>query len=246
MQCLTCSHSRRLDIDRELVSGNNMSAIARKYDVSYHSLEYHAKHHISRQLSKAVEIKMTEHNFDLLDRIDKIIRHAESIFDRNYKKRKDGIALKALDSQRQTFELLCKISAHLHQVKMEEARAEAEQTQRQSGNEISQSLQILSTDEMIVFARISEKLETQDPKIDCLAEFKNKIDYTPFEEPKLTRKKLVIRKPDPEPEEMEEEPEEPDDDKFEYTVQPVLADKIQSTPWQEHPLNQRVQFRRTR
>jgi len=83
MTCKICSNPKRLQIDREIVSGGNLSSIAKKYSIPYNSLYNHAQSHISRQLVQAYRKKELEHNMDLLQRIDQIVARAEDIFHRN-------------------------------------------------------------------------------------------------------------------------------------------------------------------
>lgn len=115
--CNICTHINRLEIDRRIVESGNISQIAKEFGVEYGSLYAHSKNHVARQLVTAMEQKNNIENFNLLSRIEDLVKKAEDIFVRNYKDKKDGIALKALDSQRHTFELFAKISYSLHQAK---------------------------------------------------------------------------------------------------------------------------------
>jgi transcriptional regulator with XRE-family HTH domain len=120
MVCSICSHSERLRIDRELVQGKTKSEIARQFGVGNDALAQHERKHLSRQLVQAFEKKQEMESFNLLERIERILGRAERIFRRNYSKNTatgDSLALKSISEQRQTFELLAKIAAHLHQVR---------------------------------------------------------------------------------------------------------------------------------
>jgi hypothetical protein len=164
-QCITCLHARRLDIDRQIVGGGSLARIAETFGVEYHSLRHHAKHHISRQLATVMAKKEITVGEELLETINKIITRAELIFTRNYKDKKDFLALKALDSQRNTIQLLSNISSQLHAAKM----AELELERKTSGaDEITKKLQyrkmlqVLSDRELKLYQRLTAKINNQN------------------------------------------------------------------------------------
>lgn len=169
--CGICNHANRLEIDREVVEGKSLSLIARKYGINRDSLSNHAENHISRQLAKAWQIKATTEGMDLLGRIDSLVQRAEKIFNRNFEAGKDSLALKAIGEQRQTFDLLARISYALHQSRL----AELELMRKNSGFERQQEeeqfqkqLEILSEAELVVLYKIQKKLLRQDADLDCL------------------------------------------------------------------------------
>jgi hypothetical protein len=163
--CIICNHPKRLEIDRKIVEGTNLKKIARDYEVPYHSLYPHAQKHVSRQLAKAVETRLMIEGNELLETITKIIQRAENIFDRNYKKGFDVTALKALDSQRNTIQLLSNISAQLHQAKMAELALMKEkggQTELQAREEYQEKLVVFNSEELLVYQRLINKLSNQN------------------------------------------------------------------------------------
>lgn len=163
--CQICTHSKRLAIDRELVQGRGLTDISKKYDVNYQSLYAHSQNHISRQLAQCYEKKQLEEDFHLLDRIDQMLTRVEKIFRRNYAKKRDGMALKALSEQRQTFELLAKISYALHQAKLTElelAKQEAGEVDIIEEQRYQEKLNVLSLDELRLFHQLVDKIEKQD------------------------------------------------------------------------------------
>ena len=178
MKCKICSHPRRLDIDREIVKGGNLARIAKNFDLPYNSLYNHAQSHTTRQLAQAWEKRDLEESHNLLGKIDEIIYAAEDIFRRNYEAKKDGIALKALDSKRSTIELLAKISYSLHQAKVTElelARIESGQGDYNREQEYQERLKILTDEELKMLLRLSEKLESQDPTMIILRDKPNEF-----------------------------------------------------------------------
>ena len=158
--CQICMHPKRVEIDRELVKGATLARVARFFNVSYNSLWLHKQNHISRQLSTSYEMATLRTDIDLLGTIDDILKKSQIIFDRNFNANKDALALKALDSERSTIQLLSQISAQLHAAKMAEldrARAEEERVERKAEQEQSR-LAILTTEELLVLERLQNKL----------------------------------------------------------------------------------------
>ncbi len=64
--CQICSHSKRLELDRSIVQGGNLSKIAKKFDVPYQSLYRHTQEHVSRQLAQAWAKKELMASMDIL------------------------------------------------------------------------------------------------------------------------------------------------------------------------------------
>lgn len=244
--CRICGHSNRLEIDREIVKGGNLAKIAKNFGVPYHSLYSHAQEHVSRQLAQVYEKRQLNQDFDLLSKIDSIISRAEKIFKRNYEAQKDGIALKALDSQRSTIELLAKISYSLHQAKL----AEIELLHQQSGDtdqheaeKFQKLLGILTIAELEMFQKLQDKIINQTPTVILPDEYPTKTvlspDY-PDRAISITQTQQTPLKGFGQGQKRQRtkvngavglEVEELD------IIQPVQPEVIQYTPWQEHPLN---------
>ncbi len=180
MKCIICSHPKRLEVDRKIVNRANLSQLAKKFELSYNSLNNHARNHVSRQLAQAMEKKQLATDFDLLSRIDKILVRSENIFQRNYDAKRDGMALKALSEQRSTFDLLARISYQLHQAKLAEAeliRLKSGETSEQEKKESEKQLKILTIDELEVLADLSIKMQNQDKSMVVIPEKPKKFQY---------------------------------------------------------------------
>jgi hypothetical protein len=163
--CGICLHRRRLELDREIVRGVRLSELAVRFGVDYHSLRCHAKMHISRQLATVMAKKEITVGEELLETINKIITRAEAIFDRNYKDKKDFLALKALDSQRNTIQLLSNISAQLHAAKMAELELErktAGTDEHSKELEWQRKIQVLTNRELKLYQRLTAKIINQN------------------------------------------------------------------------------------
>jgi len=88
-----------LEIDREIIQARSFEAISRQFGVSSAAVSHHSHEHLSRQLVQAYQQRELSESMNLLGRIDKILLHAEEIFDRNFKARRDHVALKALGNK---------------------------------------------------------------------------------------------------------------------------------------------------
>jgi hypothetical protein len=158
-------HPSRLTIERQYLQGRSIASIAREHSVTIDSLKYHFEHNLSRQLVKAFEVKEMTSSMDLLSEIDYLVLHTKNIFKRNYDAGRDLTALKALDSQRSTLELLCKISALMHQTKLLDLQEKQEVEQHEQNDDYSDRLKILTFNELEMLLKIQRKLKAQDPKM---------------------------------------------------------------------------------
>lgn len=184
--CTICNHKKRLEIDRQIVQGISLSILARKYDVSRDSLHWHKKNHLSGQIAVAYQKIEVQNSIDLLSKIDEILSNAKDIFQRNYDKGRDALALKALTEQRNTLQLLAQISYALHQAKqaeLEQARIDSGETAKEAEEDFQESLKILNNNELKMLLALSRKLETQDSRLTIIPEdeklaFLPDIDYS--------------------------------------------------------------------
>ena len=171
--CTICNHARRLEIDRQIVEGKNLAKIAREFDTSYQSVYAHSQKHITRQLLAVADKKLMIEGNELLETISKIFR-------RNYNDKKDLLALKALDSQRNTIQLLSNISAQLHAAKIAElqlAKDNGEDKQAQLEQEYQNKIQILSIEELKVYQRLQNKILHQNSDIIILDSKVRRLNY---------------------------------------------------------------------
>jgi len=167
MKCSICTDPKRLQIDKEIVRGGNLSKVAEIYSLQYSSLYRHSKNCISRQLSQAMEKKETEQAFSILENIQTILSRVENIFIRNYDKNSlgtDVVALKAISEQRSTLELLSKISYALSQAKtveLEILRLQSNEGTEEDQEEYAENLKALSTPELKLFLSLLSKIENR-------------------------------------------------------------------------------------
>ena len=161
-KCQVCSHSRRLQIDKEIVQGKPLTEISRKYGVNYDSLWLHAKNHLNYQLVTAVKKKMESNSMNLMDEVEEIIRKAKVIFDRNFEKNTragDETALRALSEHRQTLNMLSEAVAMYYQIKAMEYDVELKKEQYRLTENFKRGLSKLTLNELAVLELLLAKVK---------------------------------------------------------------------------------------
>jgi hypothetical protein len=152
-----------LEIDREIIQARSFEAISRQFGVSSAAVSHHSHEHLSRQLVQAYQQRELSESMNLLGRIDKILLHAEEIFDRNFKARRDHVALKALGEQRQTIDMLARISMYLHEARAAELQSIHQDQEAQRKTEIEGITRLmldrLNSAELDIFEKLSEKVQ---------------------------------------------------------------------------------------
>lgn len=219
--CLICSQTSRLTYERQYLQGIPISRIASELGVSDDCVRNHMSNHLSRQLGTAMAKMELTNSIDMLSEIDQIIQDTKTIFKRNFEKNADITALKALDSQRATLELLCKISAYMHQTKLLELQEKQSDVSQEEDNDFAEKIKILTIPELVMIQRIQKKLDSQDKKDIIIPENEGIMVNTP-----MTRTNLPKRS-------FEE------DTAVNRRISPVLLDiesveeKWQPQPWQK-------------
>jgi len=169
--CKVCSHPKRLEIDRMIVSGLSKPEIGRMFGISNDSIRGHAQEHLSRQLVQAFEQKSITQSSELINRIEDLLTKARTIFDRNFEKEKDLVALKALAEQRNTIALIASIAAYLHESRALELQVEQERTKvaadASSKEFISLAFSRLNDKEMDLWIALHERIrgERSEPVV---------------------------------------------------------------------------------
>ena len=125
--CKVCIHPKRLAIDRKLVQGHGVSALAREYKLKRHQLDWHLKHHVTRQLQTAVAIREKHHGENLANDLFDLLQRAQNILDTAEDQGKLGLALKGISESRATIETLAKIAALIKDHGEEEKRKQEDE-----------------------------------------------------------------------------------------------------------------------
>src|SRR5688572_27711101 len=107
-RCKVCAlgPSTVKELESDFVSGMNRNQLSKKYGVTYDSATFHVNNHLPDRIVKGAEERLQQDGLHLLEKIDELYSWMKVIFQRNYEKNRDGLALKALGEQRNTLELL--------------------------------------------------------------------------------------------------------------------------------------------
>lgn len=206
MACTVCNHEKRVEIDRSIISGQSHTKIAKEYGLNSQAIRHHAAEHLTRQLVTAMEKKEALESHNLISKIDDILAKAKLIFERNYARKKDAIALKALDSQRNTLELLSKIAFALHQARANELEMERIRNQEKEDTDVknclSEFMGRLNDDEQQLFTLLVSKAsgeidEIVLPEKFTFSEFKLEPQKEPKEEVIEETQEIIEQPPEP-------------------------------------------------
>ena len=168
MVCKICSDSRVYEINQAIISGGNLSKIAKKYNLSYNSLYGHSINHLPKKLVKVFEKKELDKSSNIMQRIDDMLNKAQTIFDLSFEEGKHLTALKSLDAERSTLQLLLNISAQMHaqkQLELEILKQKTGGADEEKQEQVSHAMKILSTEELQVLNRLAQKMSRQNSDI---------------------------------------------------------------------------------
>ena len=112
-KCLVCSHEQREAIDRALVAGETLAAIAALYCVSKDSVGRHKVKHLPASLALAKEAEEVAQADSLMEQVQYLQRKAMSILDRAEKAGDLRTALQAISAARGVLELLARITGEI-------------------------------------------------------------------------------------------------------------------------------------
>jgi hypothetical protein len=110
--CRACHHPERTRIDRELVAGSPLRAIASWSGTSTGGLMRH-KRHVKEVLRAAAEAKSPTHGSDLLARVEQVIEHATKIAAVAARSGSLATANGALNTIIRSFELIGRLTGEL-------------------------------------------------------------------------------------------------------------------------------------
>jgi len=152
----------RLEIDRELAQGKSKTEIAQKFDVPYHSVDYHARHHLSRQLLQSYERKGRLVSDELVSQFEDLFVKAREMHERSLARDSvsgDALALRALGEQRAILDTMCRILALLVETKA------MEQQERARQEPVDLDFSDLTDDELDLAISLGFKLQGRKDKI---------------------------------------------------------------------------------
>ncbi|GEM_PF-1792142 len=216
----------RLKLEKEVISGKApKAAIGQKYGVTAKSIIGHMRRHVEQGLVEYEEGKELNHTETLSNEIRKLIDDAKKIFYEARKKKQNGVALKAIDSQTGVFKLLLNIATELR--KRDEFRLEQSKHDELVQNEdiINDGLSKLSQQETRLYFDLLNKMMSNNPDTIQITGYG---DYQDFSDVVGLTKDVVIE----EAEEVEEETNERP--KLKRTTDPY--DQFRYKPITDEPL----------
>lgn len=125
MKCTICNHPEAESINFDILGGESLRNIAKRYDVSYSSVNRHKKH-IPATLVDAKQAEVVSSADRLLIEITGLQGRARGILDRAEQAGDLPTALKAIREARQCLELLAKLEGQLFERAKIEVQAEHE------------------------------------------------------------------------------------------------------------------------
>jgi AcrR family transcriptional regulator len=127
-RCSACSHPRGRELDRDIVRGTSLNAVARNYGLSQSAVHRHAKNHLPEELRKelliefrreraaALDAEINQERVDISSGLQSIIREIEGILNRSKAAGDDQLALTALRDMRGTLLDLARLHGQLQNV----------------------------------------------------------------------------------------------------------------------------------
>ncbi len=149
------------ELETDFIGGMNAYQLKEKYGVSYGSVQAHLENHLPKKIVVHAQVEAQQTSTHLLEKIDDLYAYMKVIFQRNFDRNKDGIALKALEAQKGTLELLAKISYALHQSKLADIEKD-----RYDRLQTSIPIERLTKHEQIMYFQLSQKLMGDRDTID--------------------------------------------------------------------------------
>jgi hypothetical protein len=159
--CTVCIHQHRNEMERAIVKGCNLTALAEQYSVSYDSLYNHSREHIPASLTEAFDKANLANKYNLLTEIEEIIFSAKEIFKRNKEQGRDIVALKSLSEIRSTLDLLSRTVYMYHQAKLLElelAKKEDEADNTEAERNLAEGYKHLTFAELKMWQRLQKKI----------------------------------------------------------------------------------------
>ncbi|RNC84467.1 MAG: transcriptional regulator [Balneola sp.] len=158
-RCRVCTHPRRKEIEKLIVSGQPYTQISREYGMSDDSVSYHAQNHLTAKLIKVAQEDEHNHITDILSGVNDILKRLERIFEEADRKDQKRLALDAIKELRTTYEFLAKVEVK----KAELNRDKKEQGSRFIEEQITNGFMALSDNELHAFTQLVGKIYSADP-----------------------------------------------------------------------------------
>ena len=111
--CSICMHDQKAALDRAIVEGQSIRALAPKYGVHRDSLARHSKNHISPALVKVVQARQERGQEKLLDRVERVVAKVELLLESAEQTKQITQALAAVRELKGLYELVGRLTGEL-------------------------------------------------------------------------------------------------------------------------------------
>lgn len=126
-QCQCCAHPRRPELDRDLVRGTSLRAVARKYGLKDDAVHRHTKSHLTEEMRReiAVDLKreraqevateLNDERLDIASTYDALARRVERLITKAEEADNDTLALASMEGLRKVLHDIGTIQGKLAQ-----------------------------------------------------------------------------------------------------------------------------------
>lgn len=161
--CRVCSHPDRKTIDREIVSGGNLSEIGRRYGIGKDSVWRHKRDHLGGAAVAGVRRSFENHGVKLLetmlDRMNELTARTESLLDQAEEKDQVRNALLAVQQLRNNYQTMGTIITSMGQTELGMSSDELEEFQQWKESKGTIDLDLFSPEDRELIREIAiEKL----------------------------------------------------------------------------------------
>lgn len=171
-QCQVCIHEKRFEIEQKMIRGINITTLAKEYNISYDSLYDHKKSHIPKSLLQVQEKLNLSERFDILTELEQIVSKTKDIFNLAYADEKYSTALKALDSQKGTYDVLCRMLALYQQtlaLENENLKLKSgdndEEREAEANRIFTEKIKVLTESELLILSKLQDKINNQSDEV---------------------------------------------------------------------------------
>lgn len=112
-KCECCTHPDKDTINKRLLQGKSVRAVAEEFNVGRMSVQRHRHNHLPHELVKSKKLQEMAEADELVNRIDDLYKQAYEILKEARTDKKYGQAVQAIKEARSSLELLAKISGDL-------------------------------------------------------------------------------------------------------------------------------------
>ena len=112
-RCTVCSHPERDAIDRAIVDGQPIRAIARQFGISKDAVYRHSLRHLPETVRNAHALREAKHADELLDRVETLVSEAEGLLTFGKDKEQAKAWSDGIRELRKCLELLARVTGEL-------------------------------------------------------------------------------------------------------------------------------------